>query len=256
MKKIFITCIICFLSIVTLAQRVLNDPTFNVEDVSWHPAGYVLAVLRQPDGKIIVGAGDRINRYNSDGSTDNIFWANIGNSFANVKAIALQSDGKIIAGGDFTNSTYNNGRIIRLNSNGTIDNTFNVGTGFDASVQTIAIQPDGKIIVGGRFTSYGNVLCRRIVRLNSNGSLDNTFNIGSGFNDLVNTLTLQSDGKIIVGGLFSSYNGNPCNYIARLNSDVSPRPSTSCGVVLKGFILPLKNAYGKLATTPARTNAK
>ena len=69
-------------------------------------------------------------------------------------------------------------KIIRLNLNGTVDNTFSSGTGFDFSVWSFAIQPDGKIVVGGGFTTYSGQSANSIIRLNSNGSIDNTFNIG------------------------------------------------------------------------------
>ena len=62
--------------------------------------------------------------------------------------------------------------LVRLNSNGSIDTSFNIGTGFDNTVWTIDIQPDGKILVGGDFSTYNGTSRNRIVRLNSNGSID------------------------------------------------------------------------------------
>ena len=79
--------------------------------------------------------------------------------------------------------------------------TFDIGTGFDNTVRVIDIQPDGKILVGGDFTKYNGTSRNRIVRLNSNGSIDTSFNIGTGFNDDVWTIDIQPDGKILVGGV-------------------------------------------------------
>ena len=160
-----------------------------------------------------------IIRLNTGGTIDNTF--NIGGGFNNsVASIILQPDNKILVGGIFTSySGVTSNYIIRLNSNGTIDNTFNIGTGFDSYVQSIILQPDNKILVGGNFTSYNGVARNNIIRLNSDGSIDNTFNIGTGFNNFVWPMISQTDGKILVGGNFTSYNGVTRNRIVRLNSD-------------------------------------
>ena len=137
-----------------------------------------------------------------------------------ILATAIQNDGKIIIGGNFTayNGTAIN-RIARLNSDGTSDATFTPGTGADNIIRTIAIQSDGKIIIGGTFTNYNGSTLNNIARLNSNGTIDVTFTLGTGANSTVNTAVLQGDGKIIIGGDFTSYNGTSRNRIARLNAD-------------------------------------
>ena len=146
---------------------------------------------------------------------------NVGTGFdLGVYSMKKQSDGKIILGGDF--SYYNGifcGCICRLNSDGSFDNTFNAVSG--GAVSSVEIQIDGKIIVGGSFTSFNGNPCNYICRLNSDGSFDNTFNVGTAFNSVVTTTSIQSDGKVLVGGDFTSFNGNPCNFICRLNSDGS-----------------------------------
>jgi uncharacterized delta-60 repeat protein len=166
------------------------------------------------------------------GSVDDSF--NIGTGFNNsVNDVKIQSDGKILVGGAFTsyNGTSRN-RIIRLNPDGSIDNSFNIGSGFggaSTSVDTISIQQDGKIIVGGSFTSYSGASRNRIIRLNSDGSIDNSFNIGSGFNSYITSTAIQQDGKILVVGPFTSYNGTTSNYFIRLNSDGSIDNSLNIG---------------------------
>jgi len=133
---------------------------------------------------------------------------------------AIQSDGKIIVGGDFTSfSGVTSNRIIRLNSGGTIDDTFTIGTGFNNSVYFVSALSNGKIMVGGAFTSYSGVTSNRIVRLNSDGTIDNTFSIGTGFNNHVLSINIQTNGKILVSGNFTSYNGTTVRNIVRLFSD-------------------------------------
>ena len=159
--------------------------------------------------------------YAQPGSNDPSF--SIGTGFNDpVFETAIQSDGKIIAGGYFT--TFNGLThffLVRLNSDGSLDNTFNIGTGFNAAALTISIQTDGKIIVGGEFTIFNGNVANRLVRLNTDGSVDNTFNIGTGFNNIVYSTNIQTDGKIIVGGAFALYNGSLHLGLIRLNIDGS-----------------------------------
>ncbi len=141
-----------------------------------------------------------------------------------VRVMRLQPDGKLLVAGSFISyKGVNFNRIIRLNSDASIDNTFNVGNGFNDTVwsHSMVLQPDGKILVGGSFTTYQGVSSNRIIRLNSDGSIDTSFNIGSGFGGAVRVVTLQPDGKILVGGEFGSYNGTQSRFIARLNTDGS-----------------------------------
>ncbi len=122
--------------------------------------------------------------------------------------VAIQNDGKILIGGDFLSfNGITAHRIARLNIDGTLDPTFISGIGFDLKVSAIAMQSDGKIIIGGNFTLYNGTSRKRIARLNTDGSLDATFNIGTGANWEVATVFVQDDGKIIVGGDFWSFNG-------------------------------------------------
>ena len=143
-----------------------------------------------------------------------------GTGFDNsVSAINTQSDGKILVGGGFTSykGTAAN-RIIRLNSNGSVDNTFVYGTGFTDIINSIDVQTDGKILVGGGFTTYDGTGANDIIRLNANGSVDNTFVYGTGIDSDVAIITTQPDGKILLGGNFTSYKGTAANQIIRLIS--------------------------------------
>ena len=116
--------------------------------------------------------------------------------------------------------------VVCLAQYGQNDPTFNPtdigfenGDGFDNYVNALAIQADGKVIVGGEFNKYNGALRNKIARLKIDGTLDSTFQVGTGFDWSVTSVALQSNGKIVVGGYFSSYNGNPCNNIVRLNTD-------------------------------------
>jgi uncharacterized delta-60 repeat protein len=213
--------------IVRLNSNGSIDTSFSVGS-GFNSTVWIIAV--QSDGKILVGGSftsyngtstNRIVRLNTDGSIDTSF--SVGSGFNNqLLSIAVQSDGKVLAGGSFTsyNGTSVN-RIVRLNSNGSIDTSFSVGSGFNNQLQSIAVQSDGKVLVGGWFTSYNGTSTNRIVRLNSNGSIDTSFSVGSGFNSTVWIIAVQSDGKVLAGGNFTSYNGNTAFYLAKLNIDGS-----------------------------------
>ncbi|NLT41456.1 MAG: hypothetical protein GXX93_02165, partial [Anaerolineae bacterium] len=168
----------------------------------------VYAIALQPDGKIIVGgtfsalggeARNRIGRLNPDGTLDTTF-----NSGANgaVYGLAVQPDGKILVAGAFrTLGTETREYIGRLNPDGTVDTTFNAQA--DGTVHAIALQPDGKIIVGGRFSTLGGEEFANLGfgRLNPDGSVDPSLGaVFASYSDTAYAITLQPDGKIIVGG--------------------------------------------------------
>lgn len=191
---------------------------------SW-PSGtaFVVALVVQPDGKILVG-GDftqvngvghvRLARLNSDGSLDTGFNPTVSNGVVN--AICLQPDGKILIGGDFTAVTgTSKARLARLNSDGTLDTSFTASA--NDMVRSIVLQPDGKVVVSGLFTSVNSTTKNRIARLDSTGALDTGFTASA--NNTPLALALQPDGKIVMGGTFTSVNSTGCARLARLNSD-------------------------------------
>ena len=182
----------------------------------------IYKIVIQADGKILVGGAGILRRLNSNGSLDLTFTGSTDNS---VRDIAVQSsDGKVIIGGNFSKvNETNRAGIARLNSDGSLDTTLNPGSGTGAyGVASIALDADGKVLIGGNFTSYNGASRNKVARLNSNGSLDGTFNPGtgiSGSSTFVQTIVAQPDGKILIGGDFSSYNGAALNHIGRLNYD-------------------------------------
>lgn len=217
----------------------------NFLDTSFNPGtgaqgGFVESMALQPDNKIVIcGSFSSFNglprsyvaRLNSNGSVDTNFVADV--SYW-TRCLALQSDGKILIGG-FFNSVGGQSRnlIARLNPNGSLDTTFNPGAGCagilgvgidgnaDPFIFAIAIQADQKIIIGGNFSRYDGIGRPGIARLNTNGTLDATFVVGSGVNSWIRSLHTQTNGQILVSGWFTSYNDHSFNRMVRLNSDGS-----------------------------------
>jgi uncharacterized delta-60 repeat protein len=139
----------------------------------------------------------------------------------NVRAIAVQRDGKILIAGDFFNiGGQPRGNIARLNPDGTVESTltFDPGTGANGSIETLAVQADGKIIIAGAFVTVNGQTRNNIARLNPNGTLENltTFDPGAGTNLPVRSVALQADGKILLGGAFNAVDSQFRAQIARL----------------------------------------
>ncbi len=140
------------------------------------------------------------------------------NANGEIRAIAVQPDGKILIGGSFTSLAPNGdcgprNYIARLNRDGTLDAAFDPNA--DNFVNSIAVQADGKILVVGEFDSIGKQERHFIARLDPVSGLADSFNPNA--NDFVNALALQADGNILVGGLFTRIGGVTRNYIARIN---------------------------------------
>ncbi len=154
-------------------------------------------------------------------------------------AIAVQGDGKVLIGGDFTavNGNTNFNHIARLNVDGSLDPAFNPGTGANGSVRSIVVQLDGKVLLGGLFTGVnGNTNFNHIARLNMDGSLDSSFTPGLGANDVVYGIALQNDGRIMLGGAFIQCSGVTRNGITRLNPDGTVDPTINFGTGANNFV--------------------
>jgi len=192
----------------------------------------VWSVGLQSTGKILVSgvfssfngnARKYVVRLNADGTEDNTFNTNgsLSSLQNNDGRISIQSDDKVILSGEFSNITSK--LLIRLNADGTRDTAFNtnLGSGFDNTIFGTAIQADGKILVFGGFNNFNGSVRNFLIRLNTNGTEDTTFytNLGTGFNSSIRFASVQSDGKILVAGDFTTFNGNLRSYLLRLNAD-------------------------------------
>ncbi len=187
----------------TTATILFDDQPAGAADREWNPEG---VYYTQPS-------------FNSTPGANNT-----------VAGVVVQDDGRSIIVGDFTafNGVARN-RIARLNTDGSLDETFNPGSGANGAVGAVVLYTAtagsaanfGKILVGGNFTAFDGLARRRLARLNADGSLDATFNVGNGANGPVRSIGLQSDGKVIVAGDFTRFNDLTVNGIMRLNEDGS-----------------------------------
>ena len=156
----------------------------------------------------------RFVRHNADGSIDNSFTQFNNNSFF----WTLDSQGRII-----THRSYlpGPGRYLRVNLEGTLDDSFNPTINAYGRVEATALQSDGKILVAGQFQKANGVPVIRFLRLNSNGTNDPTFDAGTGFSNAPDSLAVQADGRILAIGDFNGYNWFAQTRILRINANGS-----------------------------------
>jgi len=141
---------------------------------------------------------------------------------ATIKAGAIYVDGRVIVAGDLVVSDGERVTgFARLLANGKLDKTFSTGSGFDGEVDRIEIQADEKVVVTGEFENYNGVAASKIIRLNSDGTVDTNFATSGNTIGYVNDMAIQPDGKIIIAGSIKQYNNTAVKYIVRINADGS-----------------------------------
>ncbi|HET8838148.1 MAG TPA: T9SS type A sorting domain-containing protein [Flavobacteriaceae bacterium] len=227
-KYLLLTFIIASINLSLAQDSYVKDDTFNSfelpENQYYVDGSEITKSIVQPDGKIVLA----VTSFSSVPTSTLIRmdYNLLDDSFSSatidgiVHDMVLQTDGKIIIVGSFT--TYGGQAskyIARLNSDGTIDNSFQVGTGFGTPpfsnnkfAANIKLQADGKILVGGDLKSYNGTPKNYLIRLNTDGTIDDSFTIDPDWDNRVTAFTLQPDGKIITSQV---------GHISRLNSDGS-----------------------------------
>lgn len=208
------------------------------------------AVAIQPDGKIVVAGSAQttsgqdvfaLARLNTDGTLDasfgtaGIVTTTAGTTLDGIEGMALQPDGKIVAVGTSTVGNDTDFVVARYNTNGSLDTSFAGGrvvttilTSFDYG-RAVAIQADGKIVAGGYADIGGSDNEFTLVRYNTDGTLDTSFDTDGkalipmgGMQDIINSLAVQPDGKIVAGGSTGPDALSPYNCaVARINPNGS-----------------------------------
>ena len=140
-----------------------------------------------------------------------------------VNTVAIQPNNQSLLGGGFTSfNGASHHYLVRLNTDGSVDTNFSafdgVSTDINGAIYSILVQPDSRILIGGSFTSIDGSDYNYIARLNADGSLDTSFEGGLIFNDAVLALALDSQMRILVGGLFTGVEGI-CHGITRLTTN-------------------------------------
>jgi len=226
-------------------MRLMSDGTL---DNSFVPPPLTNAILVSmavlPDGRMLVAgafsslAGHAtacVARLNNDGSVDPTFTlTNINNS---VGAIAVQADGRILITGSFTTvQGVPRNRVARLLADGGLDPSFDPGVGPNNIVLDLSLTTDGKIMLAGSFTQFSGLARARVARLLADGSVDSSFDPGTGANGTVQQIDMTADGKILIRGNFSTYNGIARTVLARLDPNGSLDQSFNPGFIQSGSL--------------------
>jgi uncharacterized delta-60 repeat protein len=240
------------------------DTSFYTLSGNTNLSGNIYDIKVLNDGKyLLVGdfntfttyAGQQIPRgicrVNEDGTLDTSFnpcgVAGLGVSGNSIFYSFIDNNDRILIGGSFSSfcSTSGTGRLARISGN-TIDTSF---SGVQIGTHTCAAQQSsGKYIIGGNFTSVNSKNQYRIARLNYNGSSDTTFVSGTSlFNGRVQTIAVQNDDKIVVGGYFTTFSGVSRNGICRLLPNGSLDTSFVVGT---GILTPTLNPVEKVIIQP------
>lgn len=219
------------------AQLLLRTTASGQVDTSFQPGAtdatgsndYWFPVLVQPDGRIVTanlaypgtapGTYERVERLLPSGSIDPAFTRTTTGGLgiqAQILTLARYPDGRLLAGGNF--SFYNGvamGNLVRLSATGVLDASF-VSTIGSFRVRAVAVQPNGRVLAAG--DSYVNTVNPPMIRLLNNGSADATFTRAQGpaLGFGPRQLLIQPDGKILLGGYFTTVAGQPRMAIARL----------------------------------------
>jgi uncharacterized delta-60 repeat protein len=151
-----------------------------------------------PDGRFLISRNNQLLRYNANGTLDSTFSVLTNET---IYDIAVQPDGKVIIGGNFTqvNSSLRS-KIARINTDGTVDSTFpSPAGGINGVVRNVVLQPDGKMLINGSFSGISFETRQGLARLNPDSSLDTSFVPGQFYNN-IDDIKLQPDGKILITG--------------------------------------------------------
>jgi uncharacterized delta-60 repeat protein len=245
------------------AQGPSIDPSF-IPSYAYRPAS-IRQAAQQTDGKYLVlsdavraggSSANRLLRLLADGtSPDLAFQTNVSGLQADCRSFTLMPNGQVllVSDGALTLGNVTRQRLLRLNADGTADATFDAGSGAGFfNFYAVAAQTDGKVLITGNFTAFNGTTAGRLVRLNTDGSLDTAFQtaLGTGFSLQTAGIAIQADGKIVVAGAFSSFNGTARQAIVRLLPtgaiDAGFAPTVPSGLSLLDVAV---QPDGKLLTT-------
>ncbi len=253
MKHLLI-CLVCLLPWAVQGQAYIIDTAFQSGNGA---SGTVFGMDRLPDGRVLLGGS--FSDYNSqmspglvrihpNGQRDLSLQVGFGLS-GRAHAVKHLGDGRFYAAGLF--SAYNGtsiNNLARFMPGGQLDTSFQPGSGPNNEVLSMEIFPDGSVMLSGFFGQYQGQPVNQPIRVLPSGSLDTSFNPGgAGTSGLIDAIHRQADGRILLGGSFSTYNGQSANKIVRIHPNGSIDTSFRTGMGFAGNVRTLDvQADGKI----------
>lgn len=190
-------------------------------------------IIAQPNGKILIVENKKNNqpeRLLENGDKDTTFQVAKGVN-GRIFNLLLQADDKIIVYGDFSSyDDISRNNIARVNVDGSLDTTFQPNLNFQPKVHFAALQPNGKIIILRDAVNFLGATKNGLTRLNTDGSIDSFFNPGSSANGTIERIFVLSNGKIMISGDFTAFNGHAAHGLVLLHTDGSVDEEFSAGL--------------------------
>ena len=217
------------------SRAQVADPTFYPAEI-YAPAPVEDVLVLRSGSRLVLSASSRLAegmpcsglvRYTPAGQPDVAFNTAVGTFEWVPTAVAEDGAGRLLVASstDARLGGQSYGGLVRLLPDGTPDASFAQQPPIRATVAGLLVQPDGKIVVAGTFRTFGGQTVGGLVRLNADGTLDQPFlaALGTGLagSTFGTKLALQADGKLLLGGAFTSVAGQPRRALARLNVDGS-----------------------------------
>jgi len=204
----------------TVVSHVAKLNSDGSLDDSFHSTavnGTVFDILEVEEG-LLVGGDFGLAMLNADGSNNEAFMSP--ELDGAVYAISASPGRRIVIAGGFT--TVNGEkqvRVARLQRDGSVDATFDIGEGPDGDVYAATALHGGKVLLGGLFVTIDGLSARRLALVSEDGKLDRSLNAGSGFDGPVRSIEVRADGLLLIGGAFTKYNYQPQNRVALIGLD-------------------------------------
>jgi uncharacterized delta-60 repeat protein len=232
-------------------QAVGNIARLNADgslDTSYQPAGFndqvsAMALLR--NGSLLVAGfftsyGSQavtggLVKLKPDATLDTSFAAPADLQPGSVQSLLKLKNGKALVGGTFPSyGPSSGGGLVQVNSDGSVDSEFDVGSGFGSSVGGVYSMQKYRrgFLIGGSFSQYDDIRAVNLVHVGDNGWLSKLFSTGKGFDGQVNSVSIQPNNRVVVVGNFKNYRGKKASGIVRLKKDGVRDKSFKTG---KGF---------------------
>ena len=157
----------------------------------------------------------------------------LGGANGPVNVIKKYAGDNYLIAGEFTQfNGKNHSKLVRLKSNGSVDDTFNIGASAAGNIHDLAIDFKGRILAVGDFSSFNGDLYSNIVRINPDGTTDDSFKLGASVDGAINSIRIDSNGDIVLGGDFTSVQGREIKGLVKVRENGKIIPDGRLAVLM------------------------
>ncbi|MCH9801700.1 MAG: delta-60 repeat domain-containing protein [Actinomycetia bacterium] len=236
-------------------QAMGNIARLNADgslDTSYQPAEFndqVSAMALMRNGSLLVAGfftsyGSQavtggLVKLNPDATLDTSFAAPADLQPGSVQSLLKLKNGKALVGGTFPSyGSSSGGGLVQVNSDGSVDSEFDVGSGFGSAVGGVYSMQKYRrgFLIGGSFSQYDEMRAVNLVHVGDNGWLSKLFSTGKGFDGQVNSVSIQPNNRVVVVGNFEKYRGKKAPGVAQLKKDGARDKSFKAGSGFNGSV--------------------